>query len=269
MGNFRLNYAMDYFGMWHSINELKLFYQMKSGRIARRFIKEVVTQIWSDLKGLDVAGIGYASPYFTANWIGEANSCYALMPAEQGVEHWAFPKEGSNLNASVLMDGNNMPFDSNSFDRIFIVHMLEYTENRRKFLRESWRVLKDGGKLLIVIPSRRGLWSRYESTPFGHGHPFTRIQLYKLLRLERFEPVSLRRALYLPPTENPYLLKLAKPFEIILSKLLPRLGGVIIIEAEKRIFMPLIEPVQSFREKFIAQSIPQAFPSPNRLQEEL
>lgn len=34
-------------------------------------------------------------------------------------------------------------------------------------LRETWRVLKDDERLLVVAPNQRGRWAYMESTSFG------------------------------------------------------------------------------------------------------
>jgi hypothetical protein len=47
-------------------------------------------------------------------------------------------------------------------------------------LREVWRVLAPNGRLLAVVPNRRGLWARIDTTPFGHGRPFSRGQVTHL-----------------------------------------------------------------------------------------
>ena len=46
---------------------------------------------------------------------------------------------------------------------------LEMTNDPGTLLREAWRVLAAGGRLLVVVPNRRGLWARMDTTPFGHG----------------------------------------------------------------------------------------------------
>ena len=38
-----------------------------------------------------------------------------------------------------------------------------------------------GGRLLIVVPNRRGVWARSDTTPFGHGRPYSRSQITHLL----------------------------------------------------------------------------------------
>ena len=76
-----------------------------------------------------------------------------------------------------------------SVDRLLLVHAVENAEHLRAMMRECWRVLNGHGLLLAVVPSRRGIWSRTERTPFGHGKPFSKAQMEKLLKDALFEPV--------------------------------------------------------------------------------
>ena len=50
-------------------------------------------------------------------------------------------------------------------------------------MREAWRVLADSGRLIVVVPNRRGIWARFEQrSPFGHGHPYSQGQIKRLMR---------------------------------------------------------------------------------------
>ena len=73
-----------------------------------------------------------------------------------------------------------------------------------------WRVLSPSGRLLIVTPNRRGLWARFDSTPFGHGRPYSRGQLTQLMRESQFTPTYWGRTLYTPPFEFDVLISSAK-----------------------------------------------------------
>ncbi|MCJ7597898.1 MAG: class I SAM-dependent methyltransferase, partial [Methyloceanibacter sp.] len=58
-----------------------------------------------------------------------------------------------------------------SADCILLVHMLEGSENARELLRELWRVLSPQGRLLIVVPNRRGLWRNSTRRPSAMAAP--------------------------------------------------------------------------------------------------
>jgi SAM-dependent methyltransferase len=57
----------------------------------------------------------------------------------------------------IIADGCALPFKSNSFDCVFSVDVIEHVENDLFFLRESVRVLKAGGMLIIGTPNRQRL----------------------------------------------------------------------------------------------------------------
>jgi len=78
------------------------------------------------------------------------------------------------------------------------VHALEMSHDPTALLREIWRVMASGGRLLAVVPNRRGVWARMDTTPFGHGRPYSRAQIMYLLREAWFTPVDWSEALYVP-----------------------------------------------------------------------
>jgi hypothetical protein len=84
------------------------------------------------------------------------------------------------------------------------------------------------------VASRSGLWANNESTPFGHGRPYSRRQLAELLRDAELEPSGWTRALYVPPFG--WMARWAEPFEQTGSRLWPRFAGLLLMEAVKQTF---------------------------------
>ena len=83
------------------------------------------------------------------------------MPSEQGVVSW--PKSKS---ITALVDEVSWPVNTSAADVILISHGLEVSDNQDLLLQEVLRVLKDSGKLVILVPNRTGFWARSDSTPF-------------------------------------------------------------------------------------------------------
>ena len=54
--------------------------------------------------------------------------------------------------AKVKMDVHKIPFDSNSFDRVFCNHVLEHVDNDLVAMEEILRVLKPGGWAILQVP---------------------------------------------------------------------------------------------------------------------
>lgn len=210
------------------------FYTTARGAVAARLVRERLGRIWPDPRGRRVLGLGYAAPYLRP-WREEAALCVAAVPAQVGVSRW--PAGAPNLSCTVEED--HLPFPDLCFDRVLLVHGLEAAENARRMLREVWRVLKDDGRLLVVAPNRVGLWAHAESTPFGHGQPYSPGQVGRLLAASLFRVERRDTALYLPPAKLRLVLRGARLWEAGGRRLAPRLAGVTITEAVKDVYAAL------------------------------
>ena len=217
--------------MWNDVVDLQAFYSAPLGQWARQAIGQRLREIWPDLRGRRVLGLGYATPYL-APFRAEAGRSIAAMPAGQGALPWPEGARGLTL----LTDETDLPFADRSFERVLLVHGLEFGEPPNEMLREIWRLLADDGRLLVVAPARRGLWSRSDRTPFGQGQPFSLSQLTRLLRDSLFTPTATARALYLPPIASPMLLRSAPAWERIGRRWFPRFAGALLVEASKEIY---------------------------------
>lgn len=224
--------------MQMDVIDLRDFYGRPLGRVAQYHISRRVRQVWADVRGLNVLGLGFATPYLPP-FLGEAQRVIGLMPARQGVLHW--PADGKSLTG--LVDERELPLEDESMDRVLVVHGLEASESMRGMLRQIWRVLAPGGRVIIVVPNRRGLWARREATPFGHGQPFSRVQLTQLLRESMFSPSAWEVALFAPPFDWRPLLRSAAAWERVGQMLWPRFSGVILVEATKQIYAATPLPV--------------------------
>ncbi|HVH77958.1 MAG TPA: methyltransferase domain-containing protein [Stellaceae bacterium] len=211
--------------------DLRDFYRTQLGQVARRMIRQAVRRMWPDLQGMQLLGIGYPSPFLTAI-SADTERTIAMMPASLGVLAW--PADGANL--ALLAEEGELPFADFSMDRVLLVHALETSEQAGPLLKEVWRVLAGGGRLMIIAPNRRGIWARLERTPFGSGRPYTVSQLSQLLRDELFTPVATSAALFVPPSRSRMMLRSARAWERIGSRWFPTFAGVVLVEATKQIY---------------------------------
>lgn len=211
--------------------EQQSFYGGPLGQVSQAMISRRLAGAWPDLTGQDVLGYGYATPYLDL-WRADARRVIAFMPATQGVERW--PSDAPNL--SVIGDDERTPFTEALFDRVLAVHALEEAEASRAMLREIWRVLAPEGRMILIVANRRGLWSRADHTPFGHGRPFSKTQLAALLQEAMFQPVAWTRALYVPPVSMKLFTGAAATWEATGERVWPAFGGVLMVEAVKRLY---------------------------------
>ncbi len=207
------------------------FYQTARGAVAARLLRERLHALWPDLAGMSVLGLGYAAPYLRL-WREQAARTVAAFPEQTGAVRW--PLAGRSLSCAVAED--SLPFPDLCFDRVLLVHGLETAENVRRMLREVWRVLRDDGQLMVVAPNRVGLWALAESTPFGHGQPYSSGQIGALLAASLFRVERREGALYLPPSQIRLLLRTAPVWERAGRRLLPTVCGVTLTEAVKDVY---------------------------------
>jgi SAM-dependent methyltransferase len=230
--------------------DLRDFYGHRLGTVARHFIGRSIRTRWADLRGQRVLGVGYATPYLGL-FREEAERCLAFMPAAQGVVKWPTTRPA----LAALVDEFELPLPDSAVDRVLLVHSLEMSHDPVALLREVWRVLASSGQLLAVIPNRRGLWARMDTTPFGHGRPYSRTQITALLRDAWFTPIAWDEALYIPPIPRGWFLRSARAWERTGATLSAPFAGVYIVEAtkqiyralparrEKRVLVPALQPV--------------------------
>ena len=211
--------------------DLRDFYRSTLGQVARRMIRRAVQRVWPDLRSMRLLGIGYPTPFLSA-LSTDTERTIALMPASLGVLRW--PTEGGNL--VTLAEEGELPFADYSIDRVLLVHALETSEEVRAMLKEIWRILAGGGRVLIVAPNRRGIWARLDRTPFGSGRPYTFSQLSQLLRDEQFTPVGSDAALFIPPSAHRMMLRAAPAWERVGRRWFPTFAGVLLVEATKQIY---------------------------------
>jgi SAM-dependent methyltransferase len=200
-------------------------------------------------------GIGYATPYLGL-FREEAERCLAFMPAAQGVVKW--PSERPALAA--LVDELELQLTDAAVDRVLLVHALEVAQDAGALLREVWRVLAAGGRLLAVVPNRRGVWARTDATPFGHGRPYSRGQITNLLRETWFTPTGWGEALYVPPIARTWFLRSAVAWERAGATISAPFAGVHIVEATKQVYRAI--PARRERQRLVPALEPALAPSP-------
>lgn len=205
------------------------YYTTQLGRAAQKAMRDQLQQRWPSVKGLSVAGFGFAAPLLRPS-LNDASRVMALMPAQQGVLHWPAETE----NHSVLVEETSWPLASESIDRLVVLHGLETSERPAALMEEIARVLKVGARLMLIVPNRSGLWARRESTPFGLGRPYSLRQIETLLREHGFSVDTTSSALFFPPKDRKSWLNWAMMLEN-LGQRLPRspAGGVLLVEATR------------------------------------
>jgi len=217
------------------VMQLRQFYSSPLGQLVRAQLVKAASVHWPDLHGDLLLGLGYPNPItrdFLRREAPETMCVVPAMPAQQGGLYWPSHRE----NRTVLIDEHQLPFADNVMNRVLLLHELEHVESEAPLLRELWRILTPGGRMLVVVPNRRTIWARSPQTPFSYGKPYTIAQLRETLCRDLFTLVHTTTDLFFWPSPARSMLKLSPIFQKIGSLLFPMMGGVIVMEVEKQIY---------------------------------
>ena len=114
-----------------------------------------------------------------------------------------------NLLSFINHDLNSkipFPLPDSTFDIVFCKSLIEHLEYPEFFIKECSRVLKVGGKILILTPDWEANYKIFFDD-FTHIKPFTKISLSQLLETHNFSKIDVIRFRQLPSTWNSKLIK--------------------------------------------------------------
>ena len=220
--------------MYDDVIALRDFYKTPLGQHVAGQMHPHITRFWqADTSCCNVMvgyGIGWLPPLSRDDEM-PAN-LLSLMPARFGVIAWP----GSEPSRSGLVDSHALPLPDVHIDRLLLAHALEFDPEPGRLIDECWRVLDGAGRLLVVVPNRRGLWARLEHIPFGHGRPYSSRQLCQLLETHGFMAKRVYRTVCLPPLHNRVMMRFATTIERLGQRWWPAFGGLLLVEAEKKLY---------------------------------
>ena len=224
--------------MHHDINDLRRFYYQRSlGRVVQRILRDRLTDRWPPERcaAMTVAGFGFTAPMLRP-YLAGARRVMALMPGPQGVMGWP----AGMPNHSVLCDETAWPVETGSIDRLVMLHGLETSDHPAALLDEAWRALGPGGRMMVMVPNRAGLWAASDGTPFGLGRSYTAGQIESQTRKSGFVAHWHGSAVYIPPSDRRFWLGSAQMWERTgarISRVL--IAGVVLIELAKQTRAPV------------------------------
>ncbi|MDJ0921105.1 MAG: methyltransferase domain-containing protein [Henriciella sp.] len=217
--------------MRQSAATLQTFYSTRLGHAASGLIGQRLLDLWGACEGHSVLVVGYPPP-ISKLWIDTARACVGVLPEGMG-DLTASSARGGIVTTS---PENRLPFSDNVFDRIVLLHALEEADSPRRMMRDVWRVLAPEGRVVVVAANRRNFWSINDSQAFGHGRPWTRRQLIRFLGDGLFDITASTTAVYMPPLNWRIITAAARSWERVGEAVLPGLGGVVLVEAVKRLY---------------------------------
>lgn len=212
---------------------LDQFYHSQEGQMVAGFLQKAMRPFLGLEADIDRLGFGYPFMCLPSSLLLPSplakNALPVLIPSEMGA--LAYGSDEAVMTAAIA--SSSWPIASDSMNQIIMCHGLEYCHDGEGALAEANRVLVSAGELVLMVPNRASLWVRNEATPFGHGRPFSKGQISKLLAKTGFTITSLSRALFLPPHLLRAPARLAKGMDHLGHYGWGLFGGVILVRATK------------------------------------
>lgn len=164
-------------------NKIDFFIQKKRIKLIEKYVPP-------DSYVLDI-GCGY----YPQNLINLENKIKKAIGIDKDVPDKTFSNKISFIKADL---GKKIPLADNQFDCVLILAVLEHLEYPEEIIRECYRLLKPGGRLIVTVPSNYskpillmlaglGLISREEI--FSHKHYFSKKDVEDMLANARFKKV--------------------------------------------------------------------------------
>jgi SAM-dependent methyltransferase len=219
-------------------SQIEEFYQSPLGHFVSRALAQKISFYWPNQKQGLFLGVGYPFPY--------------ILHFQEQPGHWSIfvenPKNSRSWKKMSLIKGipvfyqeSLYSFSDNQFDRLFLIHSIEFTEEPLKFFREMWRILKPEGEMMIVFPHDYSLWSRQKGTPWASPHPYSLSQVLNFLEKTFFQLLQKEKGLFTPPFKSSRHLFFSPFFEKAGSWGLWPFSGVWMIRVKKQLYSPIFQ----------------------------
>jgi SAM-dependent methyltransferase len=114
------------------------------GYFYRMYRAEVLARV-EGLRGRDVLEIGCGE--------GMMFEGTGTHPVQMDVSMTRVQRAAGKCRFLLCADGYQLPFASNAFDVVLLVAVLEHTREPWRLLAEASRVLKPGGRAIMVVPN--------------------------------------------------------------------------------------------------------------------
>lgn len=143
--------------------------------------------------------------------------------------------------SEVQANYSSLPFASEQFEAVILPHILELELDPTALLEETWRVLAPEGYLIVLGFNPWSFWGikhlmMYSSHMIPwHAHFHSAQEIKHSIKKLKGEIINLKYFFYRPPAENSNLLKNLTWLEQIMPWLLPALGGVYLLVAQKHV----------------------------------
>lgn len=223
------------------------WYETPLGRWVDQCEKDAVLALLPRLEGLRVLDAGCGTGIFSL-WLAAKGARVVGLDRSGAMLARARDKalEQSGTLRWVQGDLLSLPVADASFDGVLAMLCLDFIAARPAALQELARVLRPGGFLAAAALNRYSLWSLkrklrawFKPALWGGVDFLTAAELADLIRQTgRLQPVAWRRAVYCPPLEAAWVVKLGPLWERLGARLLPGAAAFLAVMAVKGVSEP-------------------------------
>lgn len=212
------------------------WYKTPLGKFADKVENSLIFKYLGYLKGLNLLDVGCGTGLYSlracmagAKVVGIDVSKKMLEIAKEKAKRLSLP-----INF-IEGDMENLSFLNNSFDVVLSVTALEFSEDPVKAVKEFFRVLKPGGKVVIGVLSSQSKWAKKRrqeaqktDSLYYYAHFFETRELKELLLFVGFKSIKIRTSLFISPNNETKVSRFANLTENFFSLFTPLNGAFIV-----------------------------------------
>ncbi|MFC1682207.1 class I SAM-dependent methyltransferase [Nanoarchaeota archaeon] len=184
-----MEYKQEYFDSGAEYKKKSIFHKIKSkifsDKYSREHYKYILRDRWKYLKDservLDV-GCGKCEFIELNPFNLKVSGIDINIKAVEDAKEKGFEVKLGNVN-------KKLPCESDFFEGIISSHVLEHIEDPTNLFSEIKRILKDKGKLVLIVPNYS--FNEFYSD-YTHKHPYTKMSLYRIFRDNGFENIVVK-----------------------------------------------------------------------------
>lgn len=213
------------------------WYETEFGKYADRLEKKLVRELLGNISGKRILEIGCGTGNYAVEF-SKGSELYICLDISKEMLKLARSKT-KNCNEIHLIrgDGRFLPIKKESIDVIIIITMLEFVDDIVPVIKESKRVLKENGKLIIGILNKYSLYILFEILKGNRTYKNAKIRtIYEIMRFLKEENVRILKwgsTIFVPKTSCKIILNLFEKIDRILAAFFRPLGAFICLKCKK------------------------------------
>ncbi len=135
---------------------------------------------------------------------------------------------------------DHLPIESNTVNLVLVAYALEFTDNPQQLLKESYRILRPGGQLIVLGFNRWSLWTLARLFQDKHDYPWSG-QFQTIWRVKQwlnqigYGVISNKSFCFVGPHKKRPSESWLQLSEILGQVLIPKRAAIYLVNAQKKV----------------------------------